>query len=333
MENRSLGTTGLKVTNLCLGTMTFGNQADQNTSFHILDQAFDAGVNFIDTADVYPIGRASYAIAGATESIIGEWMKGKRDKVILATKCFGAMGPGPNDKGLSRKHIITAFDESLRRLKTDYIDLYQAHQFDPSTPLDETLRAFDQLVEQGKVRYVGVSNWRSWQVAKANGIAERKNYTRIASVQPRYNLLFRMIEEDLIPMVLDEGVGVISYNPLAAGLLTGRYSNSANIEEGTRFGLGNNAGNLYQERYWQKANFDAVQRYVSWCHEHNLNPTTTAVRWVIQQPGITSAIIGASRPEQLEASLRAADVSELTQQELEWLDELWFSLPRRKELS
>ncbi|WP_282937330.1 aldo/keto reductase [Paenibacillus sp. RC67] len=187
MKIRSLGRTGLKVTNLCLGTMTFGNQADKNISFEILNKAFDAGVNFIDTADVYPIGRSSYEIAGATESIIGEWLEGKRDKVVLATKCFGVMGPGANDKGLSRKHIIAAVEDSLRRLKTDYIDLYQAHQFDDSTPVDETLRAFDDLIEQGKVRYIGVSNWRAWQVAKANGIANRKklrpNRERSASLQ------------------------------------------------------------------------------------------------------------------------------------------------------
>ncbi|TVX98984.1 aldo/keto reductase [Paenibacillus cremeus] len=333
MEIRSLGQTGLKVTILCLGTMTFGNQADKKNSFEILDKAFDAGVSFIDTADVYPIGRASYAVAGATESIIGEWLEGKRDKVVLASKCFGAMGPGANDRGLSRRHIITAVEDSLRRLKTDYLDLYQAHQFDPSTPLDETLRAFDDLVEQGKVRYIGVSNWRAWQVAKANGIGDRKNYARIVSVQPRYNLLFRMIEDDLVPMALDEGLGIISYNPLAGGMLTGRYTKNSSVEEGTRFGLENNAGSLYQERYWQEAQFDAVERYKSWCREHNFDPVTTAVRWVIQQSGITSAIIGASRPEQLDASLRAADMEKLTVQQLEWLDGLWFSLPRRREFS
>lgn len=330
MNIHSLGRTGLQVSSLCLGTMTFGNQADKQTSFEILDKAFASGVNFIDTADVYPIGK-SYDIAGATESIIGEWLKGKRDQVVLATKCFGAMGSGPNDRGLSRKHILTAVEDSLRRLKTDYLDLYQAHQFDPTTPMDEIMRAFDDLVDQGKVRYIGVSNWRAWQVAKANGIADRKNYARIISVQPRYNLLFRMIEDDLVPMALDEGVGIISYNPLAGGMLTGRYGKDAKIEEGTRFALGNNAGVLYQERYWQEATFKAVERYQAWCEDHNYDPVTTAVRWVMQQPGITSAIIGASRPGQLDASLRAADMDLLTEQELAWLDGLWYSLPRRRE--
>jgi 1-deoxyxylulose-5-phosphate synthase len=333
MEINNLGKTGLKVTNLCLGTMTFGKQADKNASFEILDKAFDAGINFIDTADVYPIGRESYKVAGATESIIGEWMQGKRDKVVLATKCYGVMGTGANDQGLSRKHIMSAVEDSLRRLKTDYIDLYMAHQFDPNTPMDETLRVFDDLVQQGKIRYVGVSNWRAWQVVKANGIAERKNYAPIVSVEPRYNLLFRMIEEDLVPMALEEGIGIISYNPLAAGLLTGRYNKNSTIEEGTRFGLGATTGGLYQKRYWQEANLEASERYQSWCNEQNLDPVTTAVRWVTQQPGITSAIIGASRPEQLDASLRAAQVDKLTKEQLEWLDGLWFSLPRRNEFS
>lgn len=261
MEIRSLGRTGLKVTNLCLGTMTFGNQADKKASFEILDKAYETGVNFIDTADVYPIGRQSHAVAGATESIIGEWLQGRRDKLVLATKCFGAMGPGPNEKGLSRKHIFTAVEDSLRRFKTDYLDLYQAHQYDKDTPMEETLRALDDLIQQGKVRYIGISNWRAWQVAKANGIAERKNYARIVSVQPRYNLLFRMIEDDLVPMALDEGIGIITYNPLAGGMLSGRYGKNARIEEGTRFGLGNNSGVFYQERYWKEATLDAVDRY------------------------------------------------------------------------
>jgi aryl-alcohol dehydrogenase (NADP+) len=333
MDIRSLGNTGLKVSGLCLGTMTFGNQADKKDSFQILDKAYAAGVYFIDTADVYPIGRESHAVAGATESIIGEWLQGKRDKVVLATKCFGSMGTGPNERGLSRKHIMTSVEDSLRRLKTDYLDLYQAHQFDPDTPMDETLRAFDDLVQQGKVRYIGISNWRAWQVAKANGIAERKNYARIVSVQPRYNLLFRMIEDDMVPMALDEGIGIISYNPLAGGMLTGRYGKNARIEEGTRFGLRNNAGALYQERYWKEATFDAVERYRNWCGEYSLDPVTTAVKWVTQQPGITSAIIGASRPEQLDASLQAAEMDTLTEQQLAWLDGLWYSLPRRRELT
>ncbi len=329
MEIRNLGKSGLKVTNLCLGTMTFGIQADKETSFQILDKAFDAGVFFIDTADAYPLG-STPGVSGTTESIVGEWLKGKRDKVVLATKCFGRMGQGPNDAGLSRKHIVEAVEMSLRRLGTDYIDLYQAHQFDPSTPMEETLRAFDQLVSSGKVRYIGVSNWRAWQVAKGNGICDRKGFVRIDSVQPRYNLLFRMIEDDLVPMCEDEGIGIISYNPLAAGMLTGRYKPGDEVQSGTRFSLAN-AGPMYQERYWKQATFDAVERYRDWCQARGRDMATTAVLWVTQQRGITSAIIGASRPEQLDASLKAADETPLTAEDLEWLDELWFSLPRRRE--
>lgn len=332
METRSLGRSGLKVTSLCLGTMTFGNQADKSTSFRILDKAFDAGVNFYDTADMYPLG-ASFEQLGSTEEYIGEWLNGKRDKVVLASKCFGEMGPSVNDRGLSRKHIMDAVENSLRRLNTDYLDLYQAHQFDPTTPIDETLRAFDDLVTQGKVRYIGVSNWRSWQIAKALGISENKNFVRIESVQPRYNLLFRMIEEDLVPMAMSEGVGMMTYNPLAGGMLTGRYKWGNDVQKGTRFGLGGitKAGDLYQHRYWQESHFKAVEKYQAWCDEHGYDMVTTAVRWVIQQPGITSAIIGASKPEQLDASLQAVVTAPLTEEDLQWLDQLWFSLPRRWE--
>lgn len=315
-----------------MGTMTFGNQADQSTSHRILDTAFDRGVFFVDTANAYPLG-GTYETLGSTESIIGEWLQDKRDRVVLATKCFGKMSPWPNQGGLGRKHIMQAIEDSLRRLRTDYIDLYQAHQFDPNVPLDETLRAFDDLVTTGKVRYIGVSNWRAWQVMKALGVTEKKGYTRIQSVQPRYNLLFRMIEEELVPACLDEGVGIISYNPLAGGMLTGRYQPGQEVVHGSRFALAgvSNAGQLYQTRYWQEATFEAVEAYRTWCQEHNLDMATTAVRWVTQQPGITSAIIGASRPDQLTLSLAAADAPPLDSSALETLNQLWFSLPRRKE--
>jgi len=332
MEIRTLGKSGLKVSELCLGTMTFGNQADEPTSHAILDKALDAGVFFIDTADVYPLG-STVETLGATEEIIGNWLEGKRDKVVLATKCHGVMGPGPNDRGLSRKHIMAAVEDSLRRLKTDYIDLYQAHSFDASTPIEETLRAFESLVHQGKVRYVGVSNWRAWQLMKGLGISEQKNLVRIQSVQPRYNLLFRMIEDELVPACVEEGVGIISFNPLAGGMLTGRYQPGQDVEAGSRFALSgmSRAGDLYQTRYWQAATFDAVEQYRAWCSARSYNMVTTAVRWVTQQLGITSAILGASRPGQLDDSLAAAQAPKLTQEELADLNGLWFSLPRRNE--
>ena len=330
MKIRNLGRTGLKVTELCIGTMTFGNQANKKTSFEILDKAYSSGINFIDTADAYPLGK-TYEFAGGTEAIVGEWMKGKRDEVVLATKCFMPTGSGPNDVGMSRKHIMSAIDKSLQRLGTDYIDLYQIHNFDPLTPIEEMLSALDDLVHEGKIRYIGVSNWRAWQVEKANGIAERKNLFRIVCVQPRYNLLFRMIEEELVPMAMDEGLGLITYNPLAGGMLSGRYKVGTTPEEGTRFTLGNSAGERYKERYWQTATFEIVSKYLSWCKERGMDPVATAVHWVTQQPGITSAIIGASRSEQLDASLHSAEVPNISREELAWLDEMWYSLPRRRE--
>ncbi len=329
LEYRQLGRSGLEVTVLALGTMTFGNQADRATSFRILDSALDRGVRLIDTADVYPLG-AGPTLVGRTEEIVGEWLATHRGQVVIATKCFGAMGAAPHEKGLSRKHILDAVEASLMRLRTDYIDLYQAHQFDPLTPMEETLNTFESLVRSGKVRYIGVSNWRAWQVAKALGIAERLHLAPLVSVQPRYNLLFRMIDEELLPLARAERVGVIPYNPLAGGLLTGRYQWGQLPEMGTRFGL-SGAGELYRQRYWQEAAFLAVERYRNWCEERGRDMVTTAVNWVISQSGITSAIVGASKSEQLEASLAANEDRPLDSEELKWLDGLWFGLPRRRE--
>jgi len=333
MEMRSLGRSGLKVSSLCMGTMTFGNQADKKASFAMMDKAFAASINFIDTADAYPLG-GTFEQLGSTEEIIGDWLNGaQRDKIVLASKCFLPMGTGPNERGLGRKHIMRAAEDSLRRLKTDYLDLLQAHQFDNSTPLDETLRAWDDLVAQGKVRYIGVSNWRSWQLVKALGIAERKNYISLVSVQPRYNLLFRMIEEELVPMCLSEGIGIIPYNPLAGGMLTGRYRTGQQVEANSRFALSGvlKAGELYQDRYWQTPIFSAIEKYRIWCSDRGYDMATTAIRWVMQQPGISSVIVGASRPEQLDVTLAGAEMPALDEEDLKFLDQLWFSLPRRRE--
>jgi 1-deoxyxylulose-5-phosphate synthase len=331
MEIRTLGRSGLNVTSLCMGTMTFGNQADKNTSFAMLDKALAAGINFIDTADVYPLG-GTYEQLGSTEEIIGDWLNGvQRDKIVLASKCFFPTGPGANEHGLGRKNIMQAAEASLRRLQTEYLDLLQAHQFDNSTPLDETLRAWDDLVTQGKVRYIGVSNWKSWQIMKALGIAERKNYVPMVSVQPRYNLLFRMIEEELVPLCLSEGLGIIPYNPLAGGMLTGRYHTGQEVEANSRFALSGElkAGELYKDRYWQAPIFEAIDKYRIWCSDRGYDMAATAIRWVLQQPGISSVIIGASRPEQLDATLTGAVMPALDIEDLKFLDQLWFSLPRR----
>src|SRR5262245_29193405 len=199
MKIKRLGNTGLKVSEICLGTMTFGHQCDEGPSLAILDKAVENGVNFIDTADVYPVP-PSPETAGRTEVIIGKWLHGQRDHFVLATKCRIKVGDGPNDEGLSRVHILRAVESSLKRLRTDYIDLYQAHSPDPAPPIEETLRAFEDLVRHGKVRYIGLSNYPAWQVALALGVSDRLGLERLCSVQPRYNLLYREIESELLPL-------------------------------------------------------------------------------------------------------------------------------------
>ncbi len=308
--------------------MTFGLQTEEPASFAILDRAVDAGVTFLDSADVYPLG-GSLETVGRTEEIIGRWLaeRGNRDRILIATKCRGRMGPGPNDEGLSRQHILAAVDASLLRLGTDYIDLYQTHYFDPNTPIEETLRALDDLLRAGKVRYVGCSNYPAWRLAAALSASERLGIARYDSVQPRYNLLYREIESELIPLCRDRGLGVLVYNPLAGGFLSGKYSKGEDPRAGTRFTLGR-AGRMYQWRYWQEAQFDAVQELGKAAEQRGLDLVSLAVAWVLAQPGVSSAIIGASRPEQLDASLAAPGL-ELDDELRELCDSLWWRLPRR----
>jgi aryl-alcohol dehydrogenase-like predicted oxidoreductase len=327
MKIKRLGATGLKVSEICLGTMTFGHQADQPTSFAIMDRAAAAGVTFLDTADAYPVP-PTVETAGETERIVGAWLQGKRDQFILATKCRIKVGPGPNDEGLSRRHILRAAEASLRRLQTDYIDLYQAHAPDPDTPLEETLRAFDDLVRQGKVRYIGCSNYPAWQVALGLGTSARLGLARFDCVQPRYNLLYREIETELLPLCRDQGLGVIPFNPLAGGLLTGKYVWQEQPPAGTRFALGGKTGPLYRERYWQQAQLAAVEGLKRFFGPRDKALVHVALAWVLAQPGITSAIVGASRPEQLDESLAAVSMT-LDAEELAACDEAWYQLPRR----
>ena len=306
LPTTKLGKTGLTVSRLALGTMTFGLQSDEETSRAILDTAADAGINFIDTADVYPLG-GGLATVGRTEEIIGRWLKGKREHFILATKCVGRVGAAPWDQGASRKHILDAIEASLRRLDTDYIDLYQLHSDDTSTRLDETLEALDAIVRAGKVRYIGVSNFLAYRLSRALGRADVRNLTRFVSVQPRYNLLFREIERELLPLAQEEGLGVIPYNPLAGGLLTGKHNRADGPTAGTRFTLGD-AAERYQERYWHDREFNTVEELRSVADAAGLSLTTLALAWVLANPIITAPIIGASRPEQLTDSLRAIEV-------------------------
>ena len=325
MKTRRLGNTGLKVSEICLGTMTFGHQCDEPTSFAILDRAAERGVIFLDTADAYPVPPTPET-AGRTEEIVGKWLAGKRDRFVVATKCRIRVGHRVNDEGLSRRHVMRAVEDSLRRLRTDRIDLYQAHSPDPDTPLDETLRAFDDLVRQGKVLYVGCSNYPAWQVALALGISDRLGLARFQCVQPRYNLLFREIESELLPLCRDQGLGVIPYNPLAGGFLTGKYRSLEEPSPNTRFTLGK-TGELYRKRYWQQAQLEAVQRLQRFFEPRGKKLATVAVAWMLAQPGISAVIVGASRPEQLDDSLAAVELT-LDEAELAACDEAWYSLPR-----
>jgi 1-deoxyxylulose-5-phosphate synthase len=325
-----LGRTGLKVSNVCLGTMTFGNQCDEATSFAIMDKAFDAGVFFFDTADVYPLG-ATPGMRGRTESIVGAWLgeRKRRDQVVVATKCRGAMGDGANDGGLSRKHVMAAIDQSLVRLDTDYVDLYQVHFPDDETPIEETLDALDDVVRAGKARYVGASNFMAHKLGRALAASERLGLVRFESDQPRYNILYREIENEIVPLCHAEGLGLVTYNPLAGGMLTGRYTKGQSVEAGTRFSL-HWAGKLYQQRYWQEAVFEAVEKIRSLCAEGGRSMTQASIAWVLAQPGITSAIVGASRPQQLDESLPGASL-ELSAEEMAALGDIWFDLPRLRD--
>ncbi len=258
MDYTRLGRTGLKVSRLCLGTMTFGNQCDEPTSRAILDAAAEGGITFLDTADVYPLGGTT-ATVGGTEEILGRWLAGRRQDFVLATKCHFPMSERPWDRGNSRKHVLDAIDASLRRLRTDHVDLYQLHFWDPETPLDETLRALEDVVRSGRARYVGCSNFLAWQLARALGRSEALGVVRLDSVQPRYNLLFREFERELFPLCQADGVGVIPYNPIAGGLLSGKHRLEGGPAAGTRFTLGT-AATMYQERYWNERMFAAVER-------------------------------------------------------------------------
>jgi aryl-alcohol dehydrogenase-like predicted oxidoreductase len=327
MKSVRLGRTGLQVSEVCLGTMTFGLQTDRDESFAIMNVADEHGIDFIDVADVYPVG-GTLETVGKTEEIVGAWLAGKRDRFIVATKVFNPMGPGPNDRGNSRRHVIEACEASLRRLKTDYIDLYYIHRWDPNVPIDETLEAFDDLRRAGKIRYAGCSNITAWQMMSALWTADAKNTVRFDAVQPRYNLLYRAIEAELLPAAEAHGVGAVVFNPLAAGMLTGKYKRGETPREGTRFMLGQAAG-LYQKRYWQDATIDVVERLAADVASRGKSITHVALRWVLDQPLVTSAIVGASRAEQLRDSLGALGIT-LDEHDRAACDEAWYALPRRR---
>jgi aryl-alcohol dehydrogenase-like predicted oxidoreductase len=301
METRRLGRTGLEVSELCLGTMTFGWGADKETTFAILDRAFDAGLTFIDTADVYS-NWAENNPGGVAETWIGEWLKTKdRRQVVIATKVRARMWNGPNGEGLSRAHIMGAVEDSLRRLDTDYIDLYQSHWFDADTPAEETMRAYDDLVRQGKVRYVGCSNHPAWRLAKALWASDVNGLVRYESLQPHYNLVHRSeFEAELRPLCEEEGLGVIPYSPLAGGFLTEKYRGGA-IPAGTR-GAGSERIQGYAA---DERKVDLLDVMAEIGGNYGKTIPQVALGWLLSQPVITAPIVGARTVEQLDESLGA----------------------------
>ena len=315
MQYKKLGRTGLQVSKICLGTMPFGAQISEADAIKILDYAIDNGVNFIDTADIV------YA-QGRSEEIIGKALKGKRNSVVLATKVGFATGKGINEIGLTRKHIIEGIEASLRRLNTDYIDLYYAHKPDYNTPIEETLRAMDDLVRQGKVRYIAYSNCRTWQLCKALSVSDQLNLARFECVQTPYNLITRENEYELLSFCASEKIGVTVYNPLAAGLLTGKHVANKPPAVGTRF-ADKAEGEEYRERYWLPANFEAVTRIKQIAQKGGHSSMAQfALAWILSNETITSAVCGASSTKQLEENLKSVEIK-LSREELAACDEAW----------
>jgi 1-deoxyxylulose-5-phosphate synthase len=329
MKHRTLGRSGLEVSEICLGTMTFGVQCDEATSFAILDRAAEGGVDFLDTADCYPIPM-TIETAGRTEEILGRWLAGRRDRFVVATKCFFPVGPGPFDRGNSRRHVLESIEASLRRLRTDHIDLFQVHAYDAETPVEETLRALDDATRAGKIRHAGCSNHLAFELAQACWTADRLGVPGYVSTQPRYNLLHRDIELDLVPLCRGRDIGIIVFNPLAGGVLTGKHDPRHEPAPESRFGarLGQYA-ELYKRRYWHGDYFEAVAALKAFSEERGKPLATAALAWVLAQPGISAAIVGASRVEQLDATLAASGAA-LDAEELAVLDEVWYRLPRRR---
>ena len=305
MKYRTVGKTGIQVSSLCFGTMSFGGNADEETSKAMFQRCREVGINFFDTANVYSQGRS--------EEILGECLADCRDEMVITTKVFYPMGKDMNARGLSRRHIMLEVEHSLRRLKTDRIDFYFVHLFDENTPMEETLRALDDLQAQGKILYPAVSNWAAWQIAKALGISAKEQLARFELIQPMYNLVKRQAEVEILPLAVSEQLGVISYSPLGGGLLTGKYGVNKRPEQGRLV-----EEQRYTARYADEMNFVVADRFTTYAAEHGMHPATLAVAWVMSNPAITAPIIGARNLEQLEPSLAALDV-DMTPQ---WRDEI-----------
>jgi aryl-alcohol dehydrogenase (NADP+) len=314
MDYVNLGRTGLKVSRICLGCMSYGSSKwrpwvlDEEQSRPFLQRALELGINFFDTADMYSLG--------ASEEVVGRALKdfARREEVVVATKVFFPMGDGPNDGGLSRKHIRSAIDASLRRLQVDYVDLYQIHRWDPTTPIEETLSTLDDLVRAGKVRYLGASSMSAWQFAKALYLADRHGWTRFSSMQNHYNLVYREEEREMMPLCRAEGIGVIPWSPLARGFLAGKRRRG---EEETPRGQ---SDSFAYDMYYQPEDYEVVDRVVALAERKGVKPTQIALAWLLHQPGLAAPIVGATRIEHLEDAVAAVGI-QLTEEERKELEE------------
>lgn len=294
MEYRQLGNSGVRVSVIGMGTNQFGRKVDQAGVNDVIDAALDLGINFIDTADVYT--------GSESEKTLGNALKGRWDKFVLATKVYFKVGDGPNDYGASRYHIMNGVEASLRRLQSDHIDLYQMHRWDPHTPIEETMRALDDLVSSGKVRYIGASAYAAWQLAQANLLAEMRGWSRFVTVQSHYHMLEREVEKEVIPYCQAENVGFIPYFPLAGGFLTGKYTRDEGAPEGSR-----GESSQYVQNYMTDANYTKVEKLTAWAQEREHTMAELAHAWLLAQPQVCSVISGLTRLEHLQQNAKAAD--------------------------
>lgn len=306
MQYRRMGRSGLKVSEICLGAMTFGHGADETEAQAIVDLALDAGINFFDTANSYSAGRS--------EEILGKTLKGRRREAVIATKFSNPMGSGPNDSGMSRLHIMHAIEDSLRRLQMDYVDLYYIHHVDRTTPLEEMLRALDDLVRQGKVRYIACSNYEAWRLMEALWISDSKNLARFECYQPQYSLVVRDIEQEIMQVCRLKGLGVVVWGPLAGGFLTGKYKPGERTVAGTR----SDEGWAYPKQFFAANADDTLRTLLTAAEALGKSPAQVAVRWVLEQPGLTAAIVGARTADQLRDNIGATG----WRLENEWLEKL-----------
>tara|TARA_A100001037_G_scaffold191089_1_gene170987 strand:+ start:2119 stop:3162 length:1044 start_codon:yes stop_codon:yes gene_type:complete len=298
MEYVQLGGTGLKVSEYCIGADNFGGQTSAEDSLRIMSAAFDGGVNFIDTANSY--------CDGLSEENVGRFIKTRRSEVVLATKGKSQVGPNPNDVGVNKKYVMQAIDDSLKRLGTDYVDLYQIHSPDPTTPIEETVEAYNDIVRTGKARYIGVSNFSGPELVEALWAQDKNRLTKFSSVQPRYNLLYREAERELFPVCLDQGVGVMVYSPQAGGFLLGKHRNfTAEMPQGGRYSDDFRAANFYKTTYWNEQSFDAMEKFIGVTEKYGVSPMSLALKWVRYNPAVSVCIVGARTLEQLQQNLAA----------------------------